>query len=82
MRGAILITLLSESLCGFNGLTFTAGTVSAVFRTDSMSVQSTHTCMHLKYMNASQTGQYTPGPQSIQLVALLRMGYQKTSDQQ
>lgn len=37
-RGAILITLLCKSLCGFNGFSFTAGVNSAVLRTDNISL--------------------------------------------
>lgn len=35
-RRAILISLLCESLCGFNGLSFTAGANSAVLRKDTV----------------------------------------------
>lgn len=53
MRGrgtrAILIILLCESLCGFNGLSFTAGISSAALRTDNM--LALHTCTYSAYVH-------------------------------
>ena len=45
-RGAILITPLCESRCGFNGVSFTAGVNSAVLKTDTVLSLRTHTCTY------------------------------------
>lgn len=46
-EGAILITLLSESLSGFNGSSFTAGVNSAVLRAENL--PGTHAPTGQKY---------------------------------
>lgn len=45
-REAILITVLCESLCGFNSVSFTAGAISAVLRKETLPSLHTHTCTY------------------------------------